>query len=51
MKAKKKIKDFVLNTSFGEQSNVYKKYTKLFPELILDSDLKNLNPGITIIFI
>lgn len=51
LKARSKIEDFVENSKFGVLSTKYKKYTNIFPELILDNDLKNLNPGITIIFL
>lgn len=51
LKSGGKIEDYVENSKFGALSQKYKKYTKLFPELILDADLKNLNPGITIIFL
>lgn len=46
-----KILDFVAGEKFSAQSKKYKDYTKLYPELILDSNLKNLNPGVTIIFL
>ena len=51
LKANNKIEDYIENSKFGALSQKYKKYTKIFPELILDSDLRNLNPGITIIFL
>ena len=51
LKARGKIKDYAENSKFGVLSLKYKKYSGIFPELILDNDLKNLNPGITIIFI
>ena len=47
----KKIEDFVQNNKFGTLSDKYKKYTKIYPSLLLDSDLQNLNPGITIVFL
>jgi hypothetical protein len=46
-----KILDYVHNNNFGVLSPKYKHYTKLYPSLILDSDLQNLNAGITIIFL
>jgi len=51
LKAKGKISDFVANSSFGVLSQKYKTYTKIFPELVLDKDLANQNPGITLIFL
>ena len=51
LKAKTKISDWAANSKFSPLSAKYKKYTKIFPALVLDSDLKNLNPGITLIFI
>lgn len=46
-----KILDFVPNEKFTPQNEKYITYTKLYPELILDSDLQNQNPGITLIFL
>lgn len=46
-----KILDFVANERFVEPTAKYKRFTKLYPELILDSDLQNQNPGITLIFL
>lgn len=46
-----KIKYFVQNEKFTPQKKEYKIYTTLYPELILESDLQNLNPGITLIFL
>lgn len=46
-----KILDFIAGEKFSPQNSKYKNYTKLYPELILDSNLRNLNPGITIIFL
>ncbi|MBQ3048196.1 MAG: hypothetical protein IJD48_04200 [Clostridia bacterium] len=51
LKAKNKIIDFVSNSSFSSLNQKYKTYTKMFPELVLDKDLANLNPGITLIFL
>ena len=51
LKVKAKICDHTANSKFSPLSTKYKEYTKQFPELVLDSDLKNLNPGITLIFI
>ena len=51
LKARGKIEDYAENSKFGVLSQKYKKYSKSFPELVLDADLKNLNPGITIVFI
>jgi len=48
---KKKIKDFVPNDRFTQQNEKYCNYFKLYPELLVDSDLQNLNPGITVIFL
>lgn len=45
-----KIDAFLPNEKFCGKNPIYLKYTALFPELILDSDLMNLNPGITLIF-
>ena len=46
-----KIRDYVHNNNFGALNTKYKHYTKLYPSLILDSDLQNLNAGITLIFL
>lgn len=46
-----KIEDFIQNNKFGALSVKYKKYTKLYPNLLLDGDLNNLNPGITLVFL
>ena len=46
-----KIKDFAPNERFTQQNEKYTKYFKLYPELLIDSDLQNLNPGITLIFL
>ena len=46
-----KIKDFAPNERFTQQNEKYSKYFKLYPELLIDSDLQNLNPGITLIFL
>lgn len=46
-----KIEDFIENNKFGALNAKYKKYTKLYPSLLLDSDLQNLNAGITLIFL
>ena len=46
-----KILDFIPNEKFTTQSEHYQHFTKLYPELILDSDLQNQNPGITLIFL
>lgn len=46
-----KIKDFAPNDRFTQQSEKYGKYFKLYQELLIDSDLQNLNPGITLIFL
>lgn len=51
LKSQNKILNFVQNEKFGATSPLYQKYTKLFPSLILDSDLQNLNPGITLVFL
>lgn len=46
-----KILDFIPNEKFTPQNEKYLTYTKLYPELILDADLQNQNPGITLIFL
>lgn len=51
LKSRAKICDYTANSKFSPLSAKYKKYTKIFPALVLDSDLKNLNPGITLVFI
>jgi len=51
LKNTNKIKDFINNEKFTQNSPVYKAFAPLYPQLILDEDLKNLNPGITIIFL
>ena len=47
----KKIKGFAPNERFTQQNEKYSNYFKLYPELLIDSDLQNLNPGITLIFL
>lgn len=51
LKKQNKILDFIANEKFSSQNDKYKHYTNLYPELILDKNLRNLNPGITIIFL
>lgn len=51
LKQQGKILDFIQNEKFTKNNQEYKKYFNLYPELILDSDLQNFNPGITIIFL
>lgn len=51
LKQQGKIVDFIQNEKFTTNNDEYKKYFKLYPELILDNDLQNFNPGITIIFL
>lgn len=51
LKTQKKIEWWVNNSNFGVLSNKYKEYSKKYPEIILDNDLKNFNPGITIVFL
>ena len=51
LKTQKKIEWWVNNSNFGVLSKNYKEYSKKYPEIILDNDLKNFNPGITIIFL
>lgn len=46
-----KIKYFVQNEKFTPIKKEYSYYTKLYPQLILESDLQNQNPGITLIFL
>ncbi|MBQ9792778.1 MAG: hypothetical protein IJW32_03445 [Clostridia bacterium] len=46
-----KILDYIQNEMFTTQNAKYQHFTKLYPELILDSDLQNQNPGITLIFL
>lgn len=51
LKKQNKILDFIPNEKFIQGSDRYKTYTTLYPELILDNNLSNLNPGITLIFL
>lgn len=46
-----KVKYFVQNEKFTPLKKEYSYYTKLYPSLILESDLQNQNPGITLIFL
>ena len=46
-----KIKGFAPNERFTQQNEKFNKYFKLYPELLFDADLQNLNPGITLIFL
>lgn len=46
-----KILDYAHNNNLGALNPKYKHYTKLYPSLILDSDLQNLNAGITLVFL
>lgn len=48
---KNKIKYFIQNEKFTPAKKEYSFYTKLYPQLILESDLQNQNPGITLIFL
>ena len=47
----KRIENFCHNERFTTQNELYSRYTKLYPELILDKDLQNQNPGITLVFL
>ncbi len=51
LKKQNKILDFIPNEKFSTNNEKYKNYVTQYPELILDSNLKNLNPGITLIFL
>lgn len=46
-----KILDFVAGEKFSTQNKKYQVFTRVYPELILDANLKNLNPGVTVIFL
>ena len=50
LKKHKKIEDFFANETFSFTQKKYNFYTKKYPNLVLDPDLKNLNFGITIVF-
>ena len=51
LKKQKKIKDFIPAEKFGEEQKHSDYILENFPELILDSDLKNYNSGITLVFL
>ena len=51
LKKQNKILDFIPNEKFSCKNEKYILFTKLYPELILDKNLNNLNPGITLIFL
>ncbi len=51
LKKQNKILDYIANEKFSTHNDKYIKYTSLYPELILDSNLQNLNPGVTLIFL
>lgn len=50
-KKQNKILDFIPNEKFATNNEKYTLYTKLYPELLLNSNLQNLNPGVTLIFL
>ena len=51
LKKHNKILDFVPGEKFGEEEKHSDYIVNNFPELILDSDLKNYNSGITLVFL
>ena len=51
LKKRNKILDFIPGEKFGEQEKHDYFILENFPELILDSDLKNYNSGITLVFL
>ena len=51
LKKQKKIKDFISGEMFGQEQKSSYYFVENFPELILDSDLKNYNSGITLVFL
>lgn len=46
-----KIADFIPGEKFGESTKNSEYILENFPELILDTDLKNYNSGITLVFL
>ena len=51
LKKQKKILDFVPGERFGENEKQSSFIFNNFPELLLDTDLKNYNSGITLVFL
>lgn len=50
LKRQGKIADFFGNETLARTGKIFKNYSKIYPSLLVDEDLKNLNPGITIVF-
>ncbi len=50
LKKQGKIADFFANEALARSGKTFKNYSKIYPNLLVDSDLKNLNSGITIVF-
>ncbi|MBR4124445.1 MAG: hypothetical protein IKR12_02620 [Clostridia bacterium] len=51
LKKQHKIDDFVCGEQFGETVKSSYYILENFPELLIDSDLKNYNSGITLVFL
>ena len=51
LKNQRKIKDFFYNESLARGGKDFEKYAKIYPNLMVDGDLKNLNFGVTIVFL
>jgi len=51
LKKHKKIEDFCPCEKFCFTLKTYSKYTKLYPNLLVDDNIKSLNSGATIVFL
>ena len=51
LKKQKKITDFLPCEKFGFTFKNYQNLIKKYPELLVDGNIKNLNPGATIVVI
>lgn len=51
LKKEGKIKDFVAGEQWGEKIKEKLNIVENFPDLILSTDLKNYNSGITLVFV
>ena len=51
LKKQRKIDDYICGERFGETEKSLPYILENFPELLLDSDLKNYNSGITLVFL